>query len=184
VVNKNYVLFEILTYSGPIQWARGSSGAKAPPLAALPIMSVLMHAATRACAVCVLQAVNARERELLAAVNQQHSSRQAAVDNGLHVCEQTWRALTQLQAAMSSDDGHHADDQDFLLEFNTQLALLSHIPDLPSIDFSMCMSSEQALATVQQLSFATGDDALHMAWKEKNLNNDVATSFSRQADLR
>ena len=71
-----------------------------------------------------LQAVNARERELLAEVQAQQSLRQSTVDEGLHTCEQTWRALTQLQAAVSSEAGQSANDQEFLLEFNTQLTLL------------------------------------------------------------
>ncbi len=41
-------------------------------------------------------------------------------------------------------------------------------------------SYAQALATVKQLSFATGDDALHLAWKEKT-GGQVGV---RQLDLR
>jgi hypothetical protein len=42
------------------------------------------------------QAVNARERELLAELQVQLSARQSAIDEGLHVAEHSWRSLTQV----------------------------------------------------------------------------------------
>jgi hypothetical protein len=126
------------------------------------------------------EAVNARERELLADAQLQHGARQTAVDDALHTCEQAWRALTQLQSAMSSDAGHSADDEEFLLEFNTKLSLLSHIPDVPSVDMALHLPVEDTLSTVQQLSFVSGDDAVHLAWKERI----GANVGSRQAELR
>ena len=126
------------------------------------------------------EAVNARERELLAEVQVQRGSRQEAVDEALRNCEQTWRALTQLQASMSSDGGQNADDDDFLLEFNTHLTMLSHIPELPNADLTLHLSIEHLLGTLQHLAFAIGDDALYMAWKD-NTGHDVG---SRQADQR
>ena len=124
--------------------------------------------------------MNARERELLAEVQAQHNTRQTSLDDGVNLCEQTWRALTQLQAAVSSDAGQSASDEEFLLEFNTKLSLLSHIPDLPSVDMPFHLPVEDMLAAVQQLSFVTGDDALHLAWKAKT----GADASSRQAELR
>ncbi len=100
--------------------------------------------------------------------------------SGLHTSEQAWRALTQLQSAMSSDAGQSADDEEFLLEFNTKLSLLSHIPDAPSVDMALHLSVEDTLATVQLLSFVKGDAALHLVWKE-NHGADVGW---RQAELR
>ena len=116
----------------------------------------------------------------MAEVQAQQSSRQSAVDEGLHICEQAWRALTQLQAAVSSDAGQSSDDHEFLLEFNTQLTLLSHVPDPPSVEVPMHLAVEDAIAVIQQLSFAVGDDALHMSWKTQ-AGTDIS---SRQADLR
>ena len=113
------------------------------------------------------EAVNARERELLAEVQAAHSMRQGAVDEAQRACEHSWRALTQLQDQASAR-GQLGQDDDFQQSFHAQLAQLSHVPELPNADLALYLSVEAVLASVEQLAFALGDDALHLAWREKS----------------